>query len=137
MNRLEIPPHASVEVLAAARETFLRNGTFAPSVPEAVRESLLRCRYKGVHPNRLDKQTSLQLTLDSAASHSRALLQAAERPLEILHGAWQNEPHMVVMADPIGVLLRVLASAAERENGRSTNMVEGATWNEGIVGTNA
>src|SRR5262245_54706336 len=137
MNRSEFASQPSDKLRTAARNTFLRDGSIDSSVPQTVRESWLRCRTLGVDPRSLRQQTAIQTSLEAATANSRALLQAAERPLEIVHRVWREEPHLVVLSDPNGILIRLLAPDVDRRNGRSNNMIEGASWAEAAIGTNA
>src|SRR5262245_16785421 len=136
MSRLEFPQQSSIPKLAGAHERFLREGVLDTDLTNTVRESWLRCRAKGIDPRTMGRQEIADAALDAARTSASALIYAAERPLEILHRALREEPHLAVLSDANGVLLRVLASETELEEGRRFNMFEGANWSEGDVGTN-
>jgi len=135
MNRLEFPRQSSIPNLAWAHERFLRDGVLDTDVTNTVRQSWLRCRAKGIDPRSFARQRTLE-AFDAARTSAGSLIQAAERPLEILHGALREEPHLVVLSDANGVLVRVIASQSELEAGRHFNMFEGASWGEADIGTN-
>jgi len=137
MNRSEFASRPSDKRWTAARNSFLRDGSIDSSVPQTVRESWLRCRTLGVDPRSLRQQTAIQASLENATAGSRALLQAAERPLEIVHRVWRDEPHLVVLSDPNGILIRLFKPDVDRKDGRFINIIEGASWAEAAIGTNA
>lgn len=124
--------------LLDAREDYLRLGRAQGSVRPAVLESWRRSRAFGVHPRRLERQVIDLERLRTAREEHATLMSAAEPFLELVHLTLRSEPHVVALADSTGLVLRLLAGPGlEHVDLPGSNLVEGASWRERDIGSNA
>lgn len=100
---------------------------------EVLRHSRLRSDNYGVNPRSVRQQVKDVSRLLPAQQRSRALLQAADPVVDMVHSVLQNEAHMVAVSDPQGMVVRFLSSRSE---GEPINFFEGASWLEQDIGTN-
>jgi signal transduction histidine kinase len=101
-----------------------------------VREAWSRSRAHGIDPRQVRRQDFDPLRLRRAQERARLLREAAEPALGPVHELMGAEPHMVVLSDPEGFIVRLLEPPAQGDVGRPTNFFEGASWSERDIGTN-
>jgi signal transduction histidine kinase len=109
------------------------NGDVGEHLTHVIHDSWVRSRQFGVEPHRLRVQRLDTAQLGRVQLRARALLEAAEPVLALVHATLRDEPHMVAVADADGMVIRFFASDP-RES--VINFFEGASWNERDIGTN-
>jgi PAS domain S-box-containing protein len=125
-----------MEDLATARDRYL-NGDPTPSgVRPVVLSSWERSRAHGVDPERLRPQVVEPAVLACARERSRALLECADPFLRLMHETLASQPHLVVVSDADGVILRALAGPGLPDDLEASNLFEGASWHERDIGCN-
>jgi PAS domain S-box-containing protein len=125
-----------MEDLAAARDRYL-NGDPAPAgVRPVVLASWRRSSGYGVDPRRLRPQSRDCARLEQARVRSRALLESADPFLRLVHDTLVSEPHLVVVSDADGLILRALTGPGLPDDLEATNLFEGASWHERDLGCN-
>jgi PAS domain S-box-containing protein len=125
-----------MEDLAAARERYLDGETSPAGVRPMVLASWERSRGYGVDPRWLRPQEPSPSALLAARARSRALLDSAEPFLRLMHETLASEPHLVVISDTEGLILRALAGPGLPADLESSNLFEGASWHERDLGCN-
>jgi signal transduction histidine kinase len=130
------PLDPTISDLLTARLSFLRDARTNDLVPAAIREGWVRSREHGVDPHHVRRQPIEARRLGAAQARSQRLLDAAARSLELVDGVLASEPHMVVLSDAQGMVLRLLAPPRELSEGRESNLFEGASWHERDIGSN-
>jgi len=123
--------------LYAERERYLETGEVPDSVRDVVRESWNRCREYCIDPRHLVRQTVDSRQFEQAQRKSRRLLEVAEPLTEMIHETVSPQPHLVVLADADGVILRLFAHAHCTQVGlEAANLFQGARWHERDIGCN-
>lgn len=125
-----------MEDLAAARDRFLETGGVEPGVRPVVRDAWLRSREFEVDPGRLRPQSYDAARADRAGARSRALIEAAEPYLDLVHRTLEDEPHLAALADRDGVILRLVMDEETAETAEAANLFRGACWHEREIGCN-
>lgn len=123
--------------LRAARDAFIERGLIEPNVRPFVWQCWRRCQTYRIDPRRPPRQSADPEKLARARAAGGTLLAAAEPVLTVAHTALGEQPHLLVLADREGVILRLFAApAAERTEGKVPNLFEGASWAERDIGCN-
>lgn len=137
MNWARIAQTRNLDDLRQDRDAYLRDGQAPAKVRPMVLESWERSRSYGVHPAQLRRQEVAPEKLGNARQQSAALIAAAQPFLDLVHGTLAEEPHIVALADSNGLILRLLSGPGlENVDLDATNLVEGASWDEGDIGCN-
>jgi PAS domain S-box-containing protein len=123
--------------LKSAREAYLAGRAVADSVRPLVLRSWARSRAYGVDPRHLRTQEIDDEDLRRAQGKNEGLLVAADPFLGQVHEALADQPHVVALSDPEGLILRALSGPGlQPEELQRTNLVEGASWHERHIGCN-
>jgi PAS domain S-box-containing protein len=128
---------AATADLAAARERFLAGDASPAGVRPVVLESWQRSRAYGVDPRLMRPQSPDTARLEAARAASRALLEAAEPYLAIMHETLAVERHLIALADADGRIVRMVTGPGLPTDGfAAANLFEGASWHERDIGCN-
>ena len=123
--------------LVSARERFLDGHPSPEGARPVVLESWRRSRDHGVDPRRVAEQAVDREALGASEEANRRLLEAAGPVLRKVHEQLGDRPHVVALADPQGLILRLLASPhLDPDELRRSNLFAGASWHERDIGSN-
>lgn len=101
-----------------------------------VKESWERCFEYGLDPMRLPMQVLDGERLLQAQNANRTLMSQAEPILQTVHEALLDQPHVVALLEPNGLVLRLFGDPVSTELGKEANLFEGASWHERDCGCN-
>ncbi len=127
---------ACLRDLATTRDRYLAGDPAPPSVRPVVLASWERSRVYGIDPHALRVQDPDPERFRHSRHQSRALMEAAEPFLEVVHQTLADEPHVVALADPHAMILRLLSGPDLPRDPAGTNTFEGASWHEQDIGCN-
>ncbi|WP_196220249.1 sigma-54-dependent Fis family transcriptional regulator [Terrilactibacillus tamarindi] len=103
-----------------------------------IAESWKRCRNKGVDPYKGTGQVILtQDELRNRQANHKTLLSAFEILLDQLEPLYSASNVIFVLADQEGYILKTGGNSEGMEKARTIRFVEGVSWTEDTVGTNA
>ncbi|HUE95947.1 MAG TPA: PAS domain-containing protein, partial [Longimicrobiaceae bacterium] len=125
-----------MEDLSLARSRYLEGDPAPAGVRPVVLSSWQRSVAYGVDPHALRPQAADPDRLARARAASRGLLEAAAPFLELVHETLADEPHLVVLADAEGLVLRALVGPGLPDDLEASNLFEGASWHESAIGCN-
>jgi PAS domain S-box-containing protein len=123
--------------LIANRQRFLDGNPAPDGVRPLVLHSWRRSLDHGVDPRELPRQEPDSVTLRRRQLRHGHLLESARPVLEHIHASLGDQPHVVALADPEGLIIRLMAGPGlDDEEMRQANLVEGASWHERDIGCN-
>ena len=137
MSSEVLPTGVDVDELLAHRYTYLTTGVVPTATRPVVADSWHRSRAFGVAPDRLLRQPLDRQQLLAASARSARLLDAAVALLGELHASLSEQPHLLVLADPDGLILWLRADESCKALALDeSNLFEGASWHERDIGAN-
>jgi signal transduction histidine kinase len=125
-----------LDAIARAREQYLSGDTGTPDVRPMVLAAWDRSLAYGVDPSRLRPQSADPARLSAARERSRALAESAEPFLQLVHRELADEPHLIALGDPDGIILTTMTGPGLPDDLEATNLFSGASWHERDLGSN-
>lgn len=130
-------PRQYARVLARVHDAAL-SGDRPPARPRPViGASWDRMRRIGIDPDRGGHASPLAVEVVEQRRRSSGLAEALPILREELTSVAEQAAHIMVVVDADGIVLWRDGSSAVRRRADGLGFVEGASWNEGVVGTNA
>jgi PAS domain S-box-containing protein len=130
-------PDARMQDLIAVRQRFLDGDTAPDGVRPVVLDSWRRSADHGVDPRQLALQEIDGASLRRQQLRHRRLLESARPVLDHVHESLGDQPHVVALSDPDGLIIRLVAAQGLDDDGlRQANLFEGASWHERDIGCN-
>jgi PAS domain S-box-containing protein len=136
MSPPEVLSATDMEELRLARWKFLEGDECPTGVRPVVLDSWRRCRDYGLDPERLLPQDVDSAALDQAREQNRLLLRCADPSLDLVHQTLNEHPHLVVVSDASGTILRSRHAGVPVRELSEANLFEGASWHEQDIGCN-
>jgi len=132
-----LPAGVGVDELLAHRHTYLTTGVVPAATRPVVADSWHRSRAFGVAPGRMLRQPCDRQRLLAASVRSARLMDAAVALLGELHASLSEQPHLLALADPDGLILWLRADDSCKALALDeSNLFEGASWHERDIGAN-
>jgi hypothetical protein len=130
-------PVPKIDALRRAHECFLTSGERPAAVRDVVATSWRRSLRAGVDPHL--HRAPVQVTDDDLRAYREQHPLAGVLPMfrGLLGGIADEARHLMAVADADGRLLWVEGHPAVRRRAERMHFVEGAEWDERLVGTNA
>ena len=126
------------EQLTRIWERFIQDGAFDPSLDEVVAQSWQRSVAYGVDPFQEKGQRILPpRKFAERLAEKKELIDFSLPLMKTLYNLVKESGFMVILCDEQGFLLKVIGDMQTIEDAEKINFVEGVSWSEEAMGTNA
>lgn len=119
-------------------ERFIHDSRLDPKLDKTIRDSWLRSKSYNVDPHQ--KQGGVHLTdrqLTDLLQSKKDLIDISLPLMEHLYAIVKGSGFLVILCDENGFLIKVIGDAGTLRIAEEIRFVEGASWNEKAMGTNA
>ncbi|HZG84571.1 sigma-54-dependent Fis family transcriptional regulator [Paenibacillus sp.] len=126
------------ELLTSMWERFIQDGSFDPTLDEVVAQSWQRSVAYGVDPYQEKGQRMLHpRKFAERLAEKKELIDFSLPLMKTLYNLVKDSGFLVILCDEQGFLLKVIGDMHTIEDAEKMNFVEGVSWSEEAMGTNA